>query len=106
GTSEDSGRRDTVIFYANVTSLTDKAWKFIAAKPTAFDHWAIVEPHIHMGSELNKLAKYAKKLNLRTAVNPVRRSQRPASISNEPKASEGGEVWFSQKHLECGVLGE
>eukprot|EP00959_Pyramimonas_sp_CCMP1952_P290024 6065861-Pyramimonas_sp.AAC.1 len=59
-----------------------------------------------MGTELNKLARDAKKYNLRTAVNPARRSQRPVSLSKEPKANEGGEVWFSQQHLECSILAE
>ena len=81
------------LLYANVTSLTNKVWKYVSANVKAYDHWALIETHVHKESEIKKWDKAARALNLRMTMNSARRSSKAVSKAKEAVANEGGEVF-------------
>ena len=96
----------TSLFYANVTALTDKVWKFVQTNSKRYQFWSLVETHVHDELELRAWDKSARAARLRLIHNPARRAGRATTEEGEIRSNEGGELFMSQFHLQAHRLYE
>ena len=96
----------TSLFYANVTALTDKVWKFVQMNSEKYQFWSLVETHVHDELELRAWDKSARAARLRLIHNPARRAGRATTEEGEIRSNEGGELFMSQFHLQAHRLYE
>eukprot|EP00959_Pyramimonas_sp_CCMP1952_P237115 4955750-Pyramimonas_sp.AAC.1 len=83
------------MFFASVTALTEKAWKFARAKSKRYQLWGLVETHCHDESQLREWGKSARAAKLRLVHNPARKAGRATTIEGEARSNEGGELFMS-----------
>eukprot|EP00959_Pyramimonas_sp_CCMP1952_P399656 8373667-Pyramimonas_sp.AAC.1 len=66
----------------------------------------MTETHIHRESDVKKWTKASRALNLRMIMNSARRTSKVVSKAKEAHSNEGGEMFFSRKHLQSQQLPE
>ena len=73
----------------------------------AFGSWALVETHVHKGSEIRRWDKEVRApLKLRMDMNSARRTSKAVSSAKEAVANEGGDAFFFRQHLQIQQLTE
>ena len=84
-------------FYANVTSLGDKAWKYLMKGK--YDYVSVVETHISETS-FKQWDKKARAAGYRILANHARARRKKVAASMAERANEGGEWFMSKAHLQ------
>eukprot|EP00959_Pyramimonas_sp_CCMP1952_P014305 302887-Pyramimonas_sp.AAC.1 len=77
--------------------MGEKSWSCIDSSD--YDFYAVVETHVHEPAALRRWEGKARGRGLRTVCNPTRPRERHVLLSQEERASEGGEWLLAKNHF-------